>query len=97
MKKADGPHRSRFVAKVIQMCSAPELRAATPPIQAFKYIFRQAAQDQPMSIMHVDVLWDCCYAKASTDIEDQQEGGAYVRDSQEGHVWHVRRSSTLAK
>lgn len=53
--KADGTHRSRFVPKDINIYNAPELSAATPPIDSLKYLRRCAAQDKAMYIMHADV------------------------------------------
>lgn len=37
VRKADGSHRSRLVAKEIKTYEAPELVAATPPIGSLKY------------------------------------------------------------
>lgn len=42
VKKVDGFHRSRLVAKDIKTYEAPELFAATPPIESLKYLTRRA-------------------------------------------------------
>lgn len=74
------PHRSRLVAKDIKTYSAPELFAATPPIESLKYLMRRAAQNRELSIMHIVVTRAYFYAEASRNIyvklphEDRLEG-----------------------
>lgn len=80
VKKANGSHRSRLVAQEIKTYEAPELCAATPPIEPLKYLMRRAAQDRGKSIMHVGVTRAYYYAEASRNIyvklpiEDHEDG-----------------------
>lgn len=80
VRKADGSHQSRLVAKAIKTYEAPELLAATPPIESLKYLLRRAAQDSSEAVMHADATRAYFYADASRDIyvwfpaEDQQGG-----------------------
>ena len=84
VRKADGTHRSRLVAKEIKTYNAPELFAATPPIETLKYLMRRAAQDRSLEIMHIDVTRAYFYADVSRDVyvrlpaEDQAPGEEHL-------------------
>lgn len=69
VKKADGTNRSRLVAKEMNADNAPELFAATPPIESLEYRIRRAAQKHESYNMHVDVTRAYFYAQASRDID----------------------------
>lgn len=51
VKEADGPHRSKLVAKETKTYIAPELFAATPRAEPVKHLMRRAAQDRSLRIM----------------------------------------------
>lgn len=63
---------------------APELFAATPPIESLKYIMRRAAQDKALSIMHADATRVYFYTLATIGIDvrllvgDQSEGVGHM-------------------
>lgn len=63
VKKGDGTHRSRLVAKEIKSYNAPELVAATLSRESLKCLMRRAAQDK-------DIARAYCYASASRGICD---------------------------
>lgn len=44
IRKADGMHRSRLLAKGIKTDTAPELSAAIPPIESLKFLPRRAGR-----------------------------------------------------
>lgn len=68
VKRADGTHRSRQVAKDICTLSAPELFGATPPIEPLKYLLRRAARGRTFSIMRVGMLRAYAYFDAMRDM-----------------------------
>lgn len=92
VKKADGAHRSRLVAKAakyINTYNAPELFEATPPIESMKYYLLGSAQDSPSNIMHVDVTRSHFDANSSRDSHVRVPAG----DQHEGNSTCVRGSS----
>lgn len=55
VKTADGSHTSRLVSKDNKTYNAPELLAATQPIESLIYILRRAARNQRQPLMRIDV------------------------------------------
>ena len=72
------------MAKDIKTYNAPELFAATPPIETLKYLLRRAAQDSSLDIMHIDVTRAYFYADVSRTVyvklpaEDQAKGEEHM-------------------
>lgn len=59
------------IAKDIQMSNAPELFAATPPIEPLKCFLRSAARCRSQYIMHIDMSRACFYSDVVRDIYKQ--------------------------
>lgn len=78
IKKADGTDRSRLVAKEPKTHTAPDLFAATPPIESLKYLLRRAVRDKTLSVMHLGGTHAYLFVDAVCDIyvrlpaEDQE-------------------------
>lgn len=65
VKQADGSHMPRLFTKGIKMHSAPDLFAATPPIESQKYLLRRAGPGSDVQCYtHTDVTRAYSYADA---------------------------------
>ena len=68
VQKKDGTYRSRLVAKEVKTFSAPDLVAATPPIESIKFLIKYAAAERGRCLMHLDVSRAYFYAHALRDL-----------------------------
>lgn len=101
MRKVDVSHRSHLVAKEIKTYEAPELFAATPPIESLKCLLRGAAQDKGLSIMHVDFARVLSRGRKPRHLR-QTAGrgpvgrrGILVREDCKGNIGHEGRGAEL--
>lgn len=82
VEKAGGTHKSRRVAKDIQMYNAPDFVAPTPPIESLKYILRRDMRGRRQQLMRIGVSRAYFYQNA-----------VYAQLPAEGHM---TRSTCMA-